>query len=148
MNALLPIFNNNWLRHREPAGDNWFERFFGDLGLPAVDTWEKIWAPAVDVAETEKEYIVKAELPGMDKKDIDISLTDGVLTVRGEKRHEKKEEKENYHYMESHYGTFSRSVRLPDDASIEKIDATYTDGVLTVTVPKTEAAQPKKIKIE
>jgi HSP20 family protein len=148
MNALLPIFSNNWLWNREPAGASLFDSFFKDFGLPVVSDWEKEWTPAIDVSETEKEYIVKAELPGINKKDIDISLTDGVLTVKGEKRLEKKEEKENYHYMETRYGSFTRSLRLPEDASSEKVDAVYADGVLKVTVPKTEAAQPRKIKVE
>ncbi len=147
MNALLPIFSNTWLRRREPAEASLFDSFFDDIGLPAVSL-EKAWAPAIDVSETEKEYIVKAELPGINKKDIDISLTDGVLTVKGEKKQEKKEEKENYHYMETRYGSFYRSVRLPDDVSAEKVDATFADGVLTVTVAKTELSKPRKIKVQ
>ncbi len=146
MNALLPIFNNTWLRHREPARTSLFDSFFNDFA-PTVSTWEKDWRPAVDFSETENEYTVKAELPGISKDDIDISLTDGVLTIKGEKRYEEKEEKENYHYMESRYGSFSRSLLLPEDASMEKVDAVYTNGVLTVSIPKAEAAKPKKIKI-
>lgn len=147
MNALLPIFNDNWLRTREPARSSLFDTFFTDFTLPTVSTWEKDWSPAVDFSETENEYTVKAELPGIGKDDIDISLTDGVLTIKGEKRHEKKEEKENYHYMETRYGSFSRSLLLPEDASAEKVDAVYSDGVLKVSIPKAEAAKPKKIKI-
>ena len=146
MNTLLPILNNNWLRHREP-GVSLFDSFFGDLGLPTLYDREELWTPAIDVSETEKEYLVKAELPGISKKEIDISLTDGVLTIKGEKKQEKKEEKENYHFIETRYGSFSRSLRLPDDASAEKVDATYTDGVLTVSIPKTESAKPKKIEV-
>lgn len=146
MNALLPIFSNNWLRHREPTADL-FDSFFTEFGLPALSSREEIWAPAIDVSETEKEYTVKAELPGINKKNIDISLTDGVLTIKGEKKHEKKEEKENYHFLETRYGSFSRSLRLPEDASTEKVDATYTDGILTVSIPKTEVPKPKKIKV-
>ncbi|MEW6079408.1 MAG: Hsp20/alpha crystallin family protein [Thermodesulfobacteriota bacterium] len=148
MNALLPIFSDNWLWHREPTGASLVDSFFKDFGRPVVSDWEKEWAPAIDVSETENEYIVKAELPGINKKDIDISLTDGVLTVKGEKKLEKKEEKENYHYMETRYGTFTRSLKLPEDASAEKVDATYADGVLTVTVPKTETAKPRKIEVQ
>ena len=148
MNALLPIFSDNWLSHGEPVVTSLFDSFFGDFGLPTLSVVEKEWMPAIDFSETEKAYTVKAELPGMDKKNIDISLTDGVLTVKGEKKFEKKEEKENYHYMETRYGTFSRSLRLPEDASAEKVDATYTDGVLTISIPKTEIAKPKKIKVQ
>jgi len=74
MNSLLPIFNNSWLSHREPAGSSLFDGFFGDFGLPDVSDWEKEWTPAIDVSETEKEYIVKAELPGINKKDIDKTI--------------------------------------------------------------------------
>ena len=146
MNALLPIFSNNWLRHREPSSDL-FDSFFAEFGLPALSSRDEVWAPAIDVSETETEYTVKAELPGINKKNIDISLTDGVLTIKGEKKHEKKEEKENYHFLETRYGSFSRSLRLPEDASTEKVDATYTDGVRTVSIPKTEVPKPKKIKV-
>lgn len=148
MNALLPIFNNSWLRHREPTETSLFNTFFNDFALPTVSTWEKDWAPAIDFTETENEYTVKAELPGISKDDIDISLADGVLTIKGEKRQEKKAEKQNYHYRETRYGSFSRSLLLPEDASMEKVDAVYSNGVLTVSLPKTEAAKPKKIKIQ
>jgi HSP20 family protein len=109
---------------------------------------ETTFTPAFDVSETEKELIIKAEVPGIDKKDININLSDGLLTIKGEKKHEKEEESENYHRVERRYGTFSRTVRLPFEVEVDKVDATYKDGVLKITVPKSEAAKPRKIEIK
>jgi HSP20 family protein len=110
-------------------------------------TEERTFAPAFDVSETEKELIVEAEISGMDKKDIKINLSNGVLTIQGEKKHEKKEENENYHCVERRYGTFSRTMRLPVEVDPEKVDATYKNGLLTVTLPKSGAVEPKKIEV-
>jgi len=106
------------------------------------------WFPSLDVSETKGDFVVKAELPGIDHKDIDISLTDGMLTIRGEKKHEKEENEENYHFIERSYGTFSRSVSLPRDLKHDKISASYKDGVLRVVLPKSEEAKKKEIKIK
>ena len=145
MSALLPnLRRTNWLRR---PGWDLFDRFFEDFGLPSLITEETSFSPTLDVSETEKELIVKAEVPGMDKEDIGINLSDGLLTIKGEKRHEKKEEKENYHCIERRYGTFSRTMRLPVDVETDKVDATYKDGVLTITLPKSETAKPKKIEV-
>ena len=146
MNALMPILRRTGLVRR-PSWDL-FDRFFEDFELPMRFTEETEFNPAFDVSETEKELIVKAEVPGMDKKDININLSDGLLTMTGEKKHEKKEEGENYHLVERHYGKFSRTMRLPSTVNTEKVDAIYKDGVLTITVPKTETVQPKKIEIK
>jgi len=106
------------------------------------------WFPSLDVSETKNELVVKAEIPGMDSKDIDISLSDGMLTIRGEKKYEKEEKEENYHFIERSYGTFSRSVSLPRDLKHDKISASYKDGVLRVVLPKSEEAKKKEIKIK
>jgi len=106
------------------------------------------WFPSLDVSETKNELVVKAEIPGMDSKDIDISLSDGMLTIRGEKKHEKEEKEENYHFIERSYGTFSRSVSLPRDLKHDKISASYKDGVLRVVLPKSGEAKKKEIKIK
>jgi len=106
------------------------------------------WFPSLDVSETKSDFVVKAELPGIDPKDIDISLTDGMLTIRGEKKQEKEEKEENYHFIERSYGTFSRSVSLPRDLKHDKISASYKDGVLRVVLPKSEEAKKKEIKIK
>jgi len=106
------------------------------------------WFPSLDVSETKNDFVVKAELPGIDPKDIDISLTDGMLTIRGEKRQEREEKEENYHLIERNYGTFSRSVSLSRDVKPDKINASYKDGVLRVVLPKSEEAKKKEIKIK
>jgi HSP20 family protein len=92
--------------------------------------------------------VVKAEVPGLEPKDIDISLTGGVLTIKGEKKQEKEEKDENYHRIERSYGTFTRSVRVPQEVQSDKIEATYKNGVLKITLPKSEEAKKKEIKIK
>jgi HSP20 family protein len=116
--------------------------------LPSTAFEDTEWVPAFDVSETDKELIVKAEVPGMDKKDINITVSDGILTIEGEKKHEKKEDNEQYHRVERRYGTFSRTVRLPDEVEADKVDATYKDGVLNIRLPKSEAVHPRKIEIK
>ena len=125
-----------------------FDWFFEDLSLPDFWTAEREWVPAFDVSETEKEVIVKAELPGMDVKDIDIALTDGLLTIKGERKLEKEDKKENYHRIERQFGSFSRSLNLGTKVRSEGIEAAYKDGILTVTLPKVEASKPRRIEVK
>lgn len=106
------------------------------------------WLPSLDLPETKNDLVVKAELPGLDPKDIDISLSDCVLTIKGEKKQGKEEKEENYHLIERSYGSFTRSVRLPGDVQSDKITASYKNGVLRVTLPKSEEAKKKEIKIK
>ena len=146
MFALTPILRRKVSLAR-PERD-FFDRFFGafDVSVPFFE--EREWVPAFDVSESDKELIIKAEIPGMDKKDINITVSDGMLTIKGEKKHEKKEESEHYHRVERRYGAFSRTVRLPREVKAAKVDATYKDGVLSIKLPKSEAAKPKKIEVE
>ncbi len=106
------------------------------------------FTPDIDMSETDKDYRVTAELPGLSKDDVQISLDEGVLTISGEKREEKKEEKENYWRMERSYGSFVRRVPLPSGVNEDAIEASFKDGVLTITLPKTEEAKGKKIEIK
>jgi HSP20 family protein len=106
------------------------------------------WLPAVDVKETKSEVVVNAEIPGMDAKDIDISLNERTLTIRGEKKQEKEEKEENYHLIERHYGTFARSIPLSKGVDSDKVSASYKDGVLKVRLPKAGEAEKKEIKIK
>jgi len=106
------------------------------------------WLPSLDVSETKNELVVKAEVPGMDSKDIDISLSDGMLTIKGEKKQEKEEKEGDYHLVERSYGAFVRSVQLPKEVKAEKISASCKDGVLKITLPKSEEAKKKEIKIK
>ena len=106
------------------------------------------WLPAVDVAETKDEIVVNAEVPGMDPKEFDISLSEGTLTIKGEKKQEKEEKEKNYHLIERSHGSFTRSILLPTDVQSEKISASYKDGILKITLPKSEEAKKREIKIE
>jgi len=106
------------------------------------------WLPSLDVAETKNEIVVKAEVPGLEPKDIDISLSDGVLTIKGEKKQEREEKEENYHLVERSYGSFTRSIRLPKEVQSDKINASYKNGVLKVVLPKSEEAKKKEVKIK
>jgi HSP20 family protein len=125
-------------------------RMFDDAGRtwhtdePAATT---TWSPAVDIFETEGEIVVKAELPGMERKDIGLNLENNVLTVRGERRFTKETKDDNYHRIERSYGTFSRSFSIPATVDEEKIRADYRDGVLKIVLPKKEQAKPKQIRI-
>jgi len=102
----------------------------------------------VDVAETADKVVLKAEVPGMEPKDIDITLSGEILTIKGEKKSEREEKKGNYHLVERSYGSFSRSLRLPAAVDADKIEAKYDKGVLTVTCPKKEEVKPKAIEIK
>ena len=107
------------------------------------------WAPAVDVLETENELVLKADLPDVVLKDIDIQIEHGTLSVKGERKFEKVEGKgTGYHRIERSYGQFQRFFTLPDTVDTEKVKADYKNGVLTVTLPKMEVAKPKTIKID
>jgi HSP20 family protein len=105
------------------------------------------WAPAVDIYETEHELVVKADLPDVDPKDLDIRVENNLLTLRGERKFEKKVTEENYLRVERAYGTFSRSFSLSNSVNPEAIKADYHNGVLTLAIPKREEAKPKQIKV-
>jgi len=108
-------------------------------------TWPK---PAVDVIESEKAYEITADLPGMDEKNIEIKVTDGVLTMKGEKQEEKEEKKKDYYLQERSFGSFQRSFELPESVDLDKIEASFKKGVLTVKLPKKAEAQKPAKKIE
>ncbi len=103
--------------------------------------------PAVDVTETEKGYKVVAELPGMDEKNIEVKIANGMLTIKGEKQEEKEEEKQDYYVRERSFGSFERTFQVPDGVDLDKVDASFKKGVLTVTLPKTAEAQKAEKKI-
>jgi HSP20 family protein len=117
-----------------------------DNGEEALTTSE--WAPAVDIVEDEKEYLIKAELPEIPKDDVKVSVENGVLKISGERKFEKEENNKKYHRVERAYGYFSRSFSLPDAAEAEQVKADYKDGVLHVHVPKSENAKAKKIEVK
>lgn len=105
------------------------------------------WVPAVDISETDDAVLVQAEVPGLDPEDIDVSVADNVLTIKGEKKECREERGENYHRVERRYGTFSRSIQLPTEISVEKAEAVVRNGVLEIRLPKHEGAKAKRIKI-
>ena len=105
------------------------------------------WAPAVDIHENEQELVVKADLPGVEAKDLDIRVENNILTIRGERRFEKKVNEDNYLRVERAYGSFSRSFSLANTVNPDGIKADYQNGVLTLNVPKREEAKPKQIKV-
>ena len=117
-----------------------FERTAEDSNLTA-------WAPAVDIYETEHELVVKADLPDVDPKDLDIRVENNILTIRGERKFEKKVDHENYLRVERAYGAFSRSFSLANTVNSEAIKADYQNGVLALSIPKREEAKPKQIKV-
>jgi len=105
------------------------------------------WAPAVDIYENEGNIVLKAELPGVDPKDVDIRVENNVLTLRGERKFDGEVKRENYHRVERAYGSFARSFTLPNATDTDKIKAEYKDGVLRMTLPTREEAKPKQISI-
>ena len=126
-------------------------RLFDDSFLPTLSLREdmglKDWNPAVDIYEKDGKIVVKAELPGMEKKDIKVNLEDHVLTLEGERSEEKEEKKDNYYRKERSFGKFHRSFRLPEGIDAEKVDASFKDGVLKVEITKPEEKKPKKIDV-
>lgn len=107
------------------------------------------WAPSCDIEEQEDRYVIKADLPGVDKKDIDVKLENGVISIRGEKQTEKESGKgTKRHRTERFHGTFARSFTLPDAVKDERVEANYKDGVLSLVIPKAEEAKPKSIDIK
>jgi len=105
------------------------------------------WAPAVELSEDKNNLVVTAELPGLKKEDIDVTLLDGVLTISGERKQERKTEEGGIHRSERYFGRFERTITLPSEVAADAVKADYKDGLLTVTLPKSEAAKPKKIGV-
>lgn len=106
------------------------------------------WVPSVDISETEGEIVLRAEVPGIKPDDIEITVSGDRLIIAGEKSEESEEKQEHYYHCERRFGMFERSIELPTSANLEKVSADYSNGVLTVHVPKLETAKPKRIQIE
>ena len=105
------------------------------------------WSPAVDIKEEPEQFVLKADIPGVEPKDIDITMEDGVLTIKGERKHESEEESNGYKRVERSHGTFYRRFSLPDTANAERVTAKGKDGVLPVVIPKPEKVQPRRITV-
>jgi HSP20 family protein len=108
---------------------------------------ERTWAPALDISERKDAYVVTVEVPGVKAEDLDITLEDGLLTIRGERRFTQETSDQQYHRVERRYGSFRRSITLPSQVQADQIEASFEDGVLEVVVPKAEEAKPRKISV-
>ncbi len=127
--------------------DSVFDEFFS---LKPSSLFDSDWLPSIDVDENEKEFTVTAELPGMEEKDINVTLENNILTIAGEKKEEKeeKDENRNRYHAERCYGSFSRSVSLPEEIKQDKIKAKFKNGVLSINIPKDESAEKKRISVK
>ena len=126
--------------------DNLFDASWQDL--PSRLSREASWMPSLDIAEDKDSITIKADLPGVKQADIDVSISGDVLTIKGERKQEQEVKDKKFHRVERFYGAFSRSLSLPDYVDAAKISAAYKDGVLEITLPKTEKAKPQQIKVE
>ena len=122
--------------------DTWFDTGF------FTDHPERGWRPAIDIEEKDGNYLLRADLPGMKKKDIHVELKDGYLTLRGERKDEHEENKEGYHRVERTYGSFERTFRVPKGVTDKDIHAQYRDGVLELTIPTPKLEEPKTVPVE
>jgi HSP20 family protein len=127
--------------------DRLFESPFSALS-EGLQPFMSGWSPALDLYDDKDNFVLKAELPGMKKEDIQIQLHDGVLTLSGERKEERKSESGDIHRSERFVGRFQRTLTLPSEVDVDKVKANYQDGILTVTLPKSEAAKPKQIQIK
>ncbi len=127
--------------------NNFFDNFLGGSLLDSEACKAVDWSPRMEVEESENTFFLNVEVPGMKKKDIDISIKENVITVSGEKKAKEQKEESAYYLNEVSYGKFSRSFKLPGNVDIDKIKGSWNEGVLTVEVPKTEIAKPRKIEI-
>ena len=106
------------------------------------------WLPAIEISETMDKVIVRAELPGLEAKDVAVSMSGDLLTIKGEKKQEEEEKDEHFHYAERYYGSFQRSARLPVSVEVDKVEATFNRGILKITLPKVAGAEKMEIRVE
>jgi HSP20 family protein len=154
LKSLIPIGRDRSVARREPGPfaslQREIDRLFEDFtrGWPSLSTGDAGLMPSIDVTETDKEIEITAELPGLEEKDVQVNLADNVLTIRGEKKAEKEQKDKDYRIVERSYGSFSRSLLLPDGVDPDAIKASIAKGVLKVTVPKPAPAQVKKVEVK
>ena len=153
MGGLIRWDRSDPFRELEEIGER-FGRILGrmpaarDQGREATAMTVADWMPTVDIAEDEKEYLIKAEIPEVDKNDVKVTVEDGVLTIQGQRKQEKEEKDRRFHRIERSYGTFVRSFALPENVAEENLRAEFKDGMLLVHLPKTEKANPKAIEVK
>jgi HSP20 family protein len=154
LTTLNPFRTSAWDPFREIGElENRLEKFFGRPAIVgnggAKETMTVAqWAPAVDITEDDKEYLVKAELPDLKKEEVKVTVENGELTISGERKLEKEEKNKKYHRIERSYGSFVRSFTLPEAVNGDKVNAEFKDGLLTVHLPKDEKAKPKAIDVK
>jgi HSP20 family protein len=135
-------------RSEVPTVSRLFEDFFNDFPFSSSFSENgENWRPSVDILEKDGNLVLRAELPGMSEKQIELKLEGNTLTLKGERKMEKEDDKANYHRVESFYGSFTRSFRLPDTVDAEKISADYKNGVLTITIPQRPEVRPREIPV-
>ena len=125
--------------------DDFFEDFFSTE--PFLSTRERVLSPRVDIIDKANEFLVKAEIPGIDKKDLDIEIGDDYITLRGEKKEAEEHKEEDYYYKESFHGKFLREIALPEKVKSDAAKATYENGILKISIPKAEESKAKKIEV-
>jgi HSP20 family protein len=132
-----------WMRQMTEDMDRMFDRFFGDVGFPrrgfGLDLFrgagEMTWRPKVEAYQKDDKFIIRAELPGVAREDVNVDVSDDAVTIRGERKHEQQEEREGFYHSEWSYGSFVRTIPLPEDALVDDAEATFRDGVLKITIP-------------
>ena len=140
---LVPYFRRNEF----PVANRLFEDFFEDLPFFSYREGRSEWNPAVDILEKDGNFVLRAELPGMTEKQIELKVEGDALVLKGERKMESEDKKENYHRIESFHGTFTRTFRLPETVDTHKISADYKDGILTVTLPQKPEVKPREIPV-
>lgn len=132
--------------------EDMFDRYTRAVGQPRTGSQDVVatgdWAPRVDISETDKEFVIKAEIPEVKKEDVKVTVDNGVMTIHGERKQEKEEKGKKFHRVERCYGSFTRSFTLPDNVDETKIKASFKDGMLNLQIQKTEGAKPKAIEIK
>jgi HSP20 family protein len=144
---------NDILQRRSGVGlnrlNNLFKGVFGDTGLSSgLREFEKSFQPTLDLSESEESYLIELEAPGLERDQIDISISDHVLTIKGQKEETDEREERDYHRVERRFGTFTRQVAVPEIDKAKDIEATYKKGVLSVTIPKSKEEQTQQIEID
>jgi HSP20 family protein len=154
MSSLIPWGPTRWdpFKELEEISDR-FDRIFGRLpahrpsgGREALTVAD--WVPTVDISEDDKEYLIKAEVPEVDKKEVKVAVQEGVLTIQGERKQEKEEKGRKFHRVERSYGSFVRSFSLPENVAEDKLRAEFKDGVLLVHLPKAEKPKAKAVEVK
>jgi HSP20 family protein len=140
-----------WKPYGDPGSyrreiDGFFNRYLREN--PSPEPFATHWLPPIEISESKDKVLVRAELPGLDAKDVAVSVSGDLLTIKGEKHREDEEKEEHFHYAERYYGSFQRSVRLSVNVQVDRVEAAFDKGVLKITLPKVEGAEKKEIQIK